>query len=98
MYLPRFQTVITKRHVSQIETLTREGNDQLIQVLHDEAEEALERLALDRQRDRVRDERVHITEDNSILPPADHVQGEEDSSLDLRRSGYNVQNRVVERS
>ena len=87
MYLPRFQTVITTRHVSQIETLTPEGNDQLTQVLHDKAEKALERLALDRQRDRGQEERVHIAEDNSIPPPADHVQGDENSSLELRRSG-----------
>ena len=52
LYQPQFQTVIAKRHVSQIETLKQEGYDQLTQVLYDEAEEALERFALDRQRDR----------------------------------------------
>ena len=51
VYMPRFQALITTRHVSQIKILTTEGNDQLTQVLRNEADDALERLALDRQRD-----------------------------------------------
>ena len=87
LYQPQFQTVIAKRHVSQIETLKQEGYDQLTQVLHDEAEDALKRLALDRKRNQGREERVPIAEYNSIPPPADHEERDEDPISRVRRSG-----------
>ena len=89
--MPSVSTSVSNRYYDTSRQSDRNShadcNDQLTQVLDDETKEALERLALDRKRDREREERVHIAEDNSIQPPADHVQGDEDSSFELRRSG-----------